>query len=292
MPIAQSRRRFLTNAALAGAAGLVGAGVAGLGSGDQSLAAEPPPETTKLRLFETPITCIAPEWVAQELLYGEGFTDVEYVTWGKHTRAWVPELLLSGEVDISLSFLPPTIVHIDAGEPAVMLAGSHIGCINLVASNRVGSTRDLKGKAVGIALRGSDEEIFVSMFAAYVGLNPQKDINWVISPDWSDHIRQLAEGKIDAAIMPKLPSELRDKGGHILMNTTIDKPWSQYFCCMIASTRAFVAQHPVATKRALRALLKARQTCAPPSRSGSPGLSPRETCHRSTTGAMRTSSKS
>ena len=55
----QSRRRFLTDVAF-GAAGLGGAGVISLGSGLKTLAAEPPPETTKIRLFENPVTCFAP----------------------------------------------------------------------------------------------------------------------------------------------------------------------------------------------------------------------------------------
>src|SRR5580700_3252708 len=84
MPIVQSRRRFLTDVALTGAAGLGVAGVAGLGSDRKSLAAEPPPETTKLRLIEQPVTCFAPVWVAgKELLHDEGFTDVQYLTWGR-----------------------------------------------------------------------------------------------------------------------------------------------------------------------------------------------------------------
>ena len=52
------------------------------------------------------------------------------------------------------------------------------------------------------------------------------------------------------------------KIGHVLVNTEADKPWSQYFCCMIASTKEFVRRHPVTTKRALRAFLKATDLCA------------------------------
>ena len=48
----------------------------------------------------------------------------------------------------------------------------------------------------------------------------------------------------------------------MLVNTTTDKPWSQYFCCFVTSSREFVAKHPVATKRALRAILKAVDLCA------------------------------
>ena len=72
MPI-QSRRRFLTNAALAGAAGFGGLGIWG-----KALAAEPPPEITTIRLEKDPVMCIAP-LVLQELLRAEGFTDIRYV---------------------------------------------------------------------------------------------------------------------------------------------------------------------------------------------------------------------
>ena len=71
MPIAQSRRRFLTNLAFTGAVGLTGVSV----GGRKSLAAEPPPETTTIRLEKDAITCIAPI-VLQELLRAEGFSDI------------------------------------------------------------------------------------------------------------------------------------------------------------------------------------------------------------------------
>src|SRR5207244_3513061 len=112
--------------------------------------AEPPPETTKLRLFEVPITCLAPQYMAQELLYSEGFTDVRYLKHPTETQNWVPELFFSGEVDISLSFGPTDVLAIEAGAPLAILAGSHIGCVELVGSDRVRSTRELKGKNVGV----------------------------------------------------------------------------------------------------------------------------------------------
>src|SRR6516162_939402 len=73
MPIEQSRRRFLTNAAFAGAAGL-----GGFGTWRKALAAEPPPEVTTIRFEKDPTTCIAPQ-VFEELLRAEGFTDIRYV---------------------------------------------------------------------------------------------------------------------------------------------------------------------------------------------------------------------
>jgi len=100
------------------------------------------------------------------------------------------------------------------------------------------------------------------MFAKYVGVNPQ-DINWVIHP-WSENLRLFSEGKIDAffASYPHLPELHKKKIGHTLVSTTTDKPWAQHTCCLIATTKEFVQKHPVATKRALRALLKATDICA------------------------------
>jgi NitT/TauT family transport system substrate-binding protein len=50
--------------------------------------------------------------------------------------------------------------------------------------------------------------------------------------------------------------------GHVVVNSSVDRPWSQYFCCMVYANREFVRTHPVATKRVLRAILKAADLCA------------------------------
>ena len=59
---------------------------------------------------------------------------------------------------------------------------------------------------------------------------------------------------------PPDPQELRArKIGHVVVNSNVDRPWSQYFCCVVAANREFVQKYPVATKRALRAILKAHR---------------------------------
>jgi NitT/TauT family transport system substrate-binding protein len=99
--------------------------------------------------------------------------------------------------------------------------------------------------------------------AAYVGLDPRQDINWVTHPR-AEAMQLLAEGKIDAYLgFPPDPQELRVKHiGHVIVNSALDRPWSQYFCCVVVGNRDFVQKHPVATKRALRAILKATDVCA------------------------------
>ena len=123
--------------------------------------------------------------------------------------------------------------------------------------------RGSQGQDRGRAGPGLTRHVFLARMAAHVGLDPAKDINWVTSPSITP-MELFADGKIDALLgFPPEPQELRArKIGHVIVNSSIDRPWSQYFCCMLAGNRDFVRKHPVATKRVLRAILKATDFCA------------------------------
>jgi NitT/TauT family transport system substrate-binding protein len=248
-----SRRQFLGGLTLAGTAGL-------LGLRPKSVAAEPPPETTRIRLVQIPSICQAPSYVAEELLRSEGFTEVHYLK--KQGTADIEQALASGEADLNGHFAAPLLLRLEAGDPIVILGGLHIGCFELFGTNEVRSIRDLKGKTVAVPALDSSRYVFLASMVAYVGLDLHKDINFVTHPG-PESIRLLSEEKIDAYLgFPPEPQEMRDKQiGHVVVNSTMDRPWSQYFCCMLAGNQEFVRKHPVATKRALRAILKAANVC-------------------------------
>jgi NitT/TauT family transport system substrate-binding protein len=72
------------------------------------VAAEPPPETTRLRLPKTPGICVAPQFVAEELLHAEGFTEVQYVGADPAKIASsIYQQLAAGAIDISMAFVTP-----------------------------------------------------------------------------------------------------------------------------------------------------------------------------------------
>jgi NitT/TauT family transport system substrate-binding protein len=249
----QNRRDFIHGMSVAGAAAL-----AGLRPG--SAEAEPPPETLRIRLGGSPGICFAPQYVVEPLLKAEGFTDVEYV---KFTS--VPERTkdrAAGRIDMTMDLATPLIMRIDAGDPILVLSGIHVGCYELFGNERVRTIRDLKGRKVGVDGLGSSEHVFLSSMVAYIGLDPRKDIRWVSHPS-AERMRLFAEGEIDALLgFPPEPQELRArKVGHVVVNTAVDQPWSHHFCCMLSANRAFVEKHPVATKRALRAFVKAADLC-------------------------------
>ena len=74
----------------------------------------------------------------------------------------------------------------------------------------------------------------------------------------------FAAGKIDAFLgTPPEPQDLRARNvGHVIFSSIVDRPWSQYFCCMLAGNREYVRKYPAAAKRVLRAILKAADLCA------------------------------
>jgi NitT/TauT family transport system substrate-binding protein len=115
---------------------------------------------------------------------------------------------------------------------------------------------------VGVPNADSSQYTFVSGMAAYVGLDPAKDIRWVTSSSPTP-LELFADGKIDAFLgWPPEPQELRARNiGRVIVNTGIDRPWSQYFCCMHAANRDYVRKYPIATKRVLRAFIKATELC-------------------------------
>jgi NitT/TauT family transport system substrate-binding protein len=248
----QSRRDFLTSVSAATAASLLGAWA--------PLAEEDRPETTTIRLNRIPGICIAPQYIAEELLRAEGFTDVRYVP---ISSAIQHENIVAGQVDFSLHFAAPLVIPIDAGAPITVLAGVHPGCFELFARADVRTILDLKGRSVGIQAIGSSPHVFLTAIAAYVGLDPARDIDWVTSPSVKP-MQLFAEGKIDAFLgLPPEPQLLRARNiGHVIVNSAQDRPWSEYFCCMLAGNSEFIQKHPIATKRVLRAILKAADVCA------------------------------
>jgi NitT/TauT family transport system substrate-binding protein len=219
------------------------------------------PETTRLRLFKFPGICLAPQYVAEDLLRAEGFTDVQYVDFPEGA-AGVSERLGSGAIDVTQWYVSSFVEEIDKATPVLFLSGVHVGCQELFATDRVRTVSDLKGKTIAVSW-GSPQTWFIVAILRSIGLDHRKDVRFVEHPA-GESVQLLAEGKIDAFMAgPPITQELRArKIGRVVLNMSTDRPWSQYFCCMAVANKEFASKHPVATKRALRAILKADQICA------------------------------
>ncbi len=246
------RRDFMIGASALGAAALLG--IPG------RAAAEPPPEIKKIRLVKIPALCLAPEYLAEDLLRLEGFTSIDYV---EIDRTIDYEMLTENLADMTALAPPYLMPTLDAGFPILGLAGIHGGCFELFAHENVRAVRDLKGKRVAVSAIGSLEYYFLASMVAYVGMDPRKDLDWLDAKSFEGMRQAFVERKVDAFFaFPPDAQELREKKiGRVIVNTAQDRPWEQYYCCMIAARSDFVHRYPVATKRAVRAILKAADIC-------------------------------
>jgi NitT/TauT family transport system substrate-binding protein len=248
MTLLQTRRRFLAGLSWASVGGAIGA--------RPTSAAEAGPETTRVRFGKNASICVAPQYYLQDLLRAEGFTEISYT---ETTADTTLEPISQGTADFSLNFVLGPVRAIDAAAPITILAGVHVGCYELFAREGIRGIAELKGKTVGVQ---TGSPALLRLMAAGVGLDPRRDLQWVTEPSLKP-LDLFAEGKIDAFLgFPPEPQELRARRvGQVILNTALDRPWAQYYCCMLVGNREFVAQNPRATKRVLRAILKATDLC-------------------------------
>jgi NitT/TauT family transport system substrate-binding protein len=251
-----SRRRFLTTAVAGGAAALCGAKY---GLADT----EPPPETRRLRWRQMRSACWVPQLVAEDLLRQEGFNDIQYIKYENPLKADKEDINI-GKIDMTIDFTGRMVRDTVPGNPSVFISGLHAGCYSLIGSDRIESVSDLKGKRVWAWTNlNAGPVVFFKTVISYVGLDPEKDIEYVVV-SMEEAVELFKRGKIDAFMsFPPGPQQLKAQGiGKVLVDTNVDRPWSQYFCCSILANRDFVRNNPVATRRALRAVLRANDIVA------------------------------
>src|SRR6266567_7232371 len=140
----EKRRGTLRFLGAAGAAWLIG-------MPSRPAHAEPPPETTRIRLSKVQTACLAPQYVAEELLRAEGFTEVEYIA-GPVAAGGVPgaEAMGAGAIDFSMNFAAPLAIALDRGASILLLAGVNEGCFELIVSEKDRTIGDLKGKTAAV----------------------------------------------------------------------------------------------------------------------------------------------
>jgi NitT/TauT family transport system substrate-binding protein len=83
--------------------------------------------------------------MAEELLRSEGFADIRYQS-VEFER--VEETLSAGTGDLSMVYAPSAVARIARGDAIVLLAGVHVGCVEVIGNDRVRTISDVKGKTI------------------------------------------------------------------------------------------------------------------------------------------------
>ena len=261
-PTVVSRRTLLRSAAGLGVAAIVTPLFGACGDDDKArVAAQGPTETPTIRIPKVALTAAIAQAVAAEFLKEEGFTDVQYVTLRRPEDIFSG--LANGEFDMTLLPANMVTVRVDAGDPIVALAGMNAGCFQIVASNAVKTLSDCRGKRLASSGPGFPDDIFLSLTLKNVGIDLRKE-NTIITHPHDAAVQALMSGEVDVMVTyPPLVSRLRTSDvAHLILDANVDRPWSQYIFSLAMVHRDYLTKNPVATKRALRAVLKAADVVA------------------------------
>ena len=249
------RRAFLGSAAAAIAAACTPTSVP-TASSAVSLG---PPETKTIR-FAGRAGCDPWTWLADDFLREEGFTDVSLVAQPQ------PDSLIRREVpgDIGVNYASNHVARVDAGQPLVALGGTHVGCLELWALPGINTIRDLRGKRIVVGKQDALFDTFYGLWVSLltsVGVDPSEVALTIANDPNKSEIDYFVEGRSDATLAavaqgPLLRANPKNPG-HQIFDTTVDKPWSQYFCCLLVANRDWAKANPNAAKRATRAVLRA-----------------------------------
>ena len=89
---------------------------------------------------------------------------------------------------------------------------------------------------MGVQALGSTRHIFLSVMATYVGLDPANDIDWVTARRSSRWICLSTARSTPSWLSARAPGVRARNIDRVILNSASDRPWSQYFCCMLAAT--------------------------------------------------------
>jgi NitT/TauT family transport system substrate-binding protein len=218
-----------------------------------------PPETTAIRI-NYQIGCDPWTWLADDFLKAEGFTDVSVL----NDPAVYVDAVAKGVADLDVAFGIAVVASVDAGQPVIALAGTHTGCFELWARPGINSFRDLRGKRLVVDKRDVLADGYYAMwvgFLASYGVDPSEVQFAEISDPTHTNIDHFLDGRSDAILAnvtegPALRANPNTPGRQIF-DMSVDKPWSQYYCCVLVANRDWTRAHPNATRRATRAVLRA-----------------------------------
>ena len=231
--------------------------------------------------------CIAPQYVAEDLLRPRDSPTSSTCRsrrgeprhgGGGHRRGRTSRM----------NFAAPLVIALDGGAPIVVLAGVHAGCFELFGTERVRAIRDLKGKTVAMSGPGIDPARLPRQHAGPRG--PRSAQGHHLGHPSARRVeaapRRGQDRRVPRASRPSPRSCARGRSVTSWSNSTADRPWSQYFCCMVVANRDFVRTAPGGHQARLARDPQGRRTSVPSSPSAAQraswrqGFTPRATTMR------------
>lgn len=237
---------------------LVTGGIALAAAGCRRAAdATDPAGSASVKVAYLGLTCEAAMFVAQEKgFFREEGLDVEFV---KTDWDGLRDGLGLGRFDANYTLLMYLLKPIETGLDVKITGGVHKGCLRVQVGkdSPIQSAADLRGKRIGVPTMGSPPFLFTYRVLAANGIDPNKDVEWVmIAPEVS--ALALDNKQVDAvADSEPLGSILlsMDKV-RTIADQAADAPYRDEYCCVTVVSGRLARQDPAKAAKVTRALLK------------------------------------
>src|SRR5437870_3583304 len=153
-------------------------------------------------------------------------------------------------------FLKP----VEQGLDVKFTGGIHRGCLRVQAATKgnIRTIKDLRGKRIGVPGMGTPPFIFANRVLGANGIDPSKDITWLVFPAGELGLA-LDKGEVDAVADSEPIGSLLMADGKVrnIADQAGDAPYKDEYCCAVLANGKFLARNPKAAAAATRALLKA-----------------------------------
>src|SRR5438046_1763659 len=214
--------------------------------------------SNKIRVGYIGLTCEAPIFTAVENgFFKEEGLDVSLV---KCEWANYKDVLALGGYDITHHLVMYFLKPIEQGLDVKFTGGIHRGCLRVQAGTKssIRTVQDLRGKRIVLPGMGAPPFIFANRVLGAHGIDPSKDITWLVFPAGELGLA-LDKGEVDAVADSEPIGSLLLADGKVrnIADQAADAPYKDEYCCAVLVNGKFLARNPKASAAATRALLKA-----------------------------------
>lgn len=203
--------------------------------------------------------CGAPSYVAFEKgFFAEEGLDAELVS---GTLDELKTGLATGEFTVTngdFQYFP----SIQEGMDLKIIGGLHKGCIRLVVppNSPIKTTKDLKGKRIGIDEMGGTPQSVATIVLANAGIDPKTGVTWVVYP-LDQLTTAVKKGEIDAfAAWDPFGVLAEQKEGYTaLSDISTDPLFAGKSCCFLYASKKQLDENPERVAAIARAYKKATE---------------------------------
>ncbi|MDB5414907.1 MAG: transporter substrate-binding protein [Rubritepida sp.] len=225
--------------------------------------ASPLPERVKLKLaWNATALCTSPIAVAErEGIFARYNLDVELVNFGASTEALL-EAIATGHADAGVGMALRWLKPLEQGFDVRITAGTHGGCMRLLAGRGTGITDDLaslRGKTIAVTDMAAPDKNFFSILLARHGVNPERDVTWKVFPANVFELA-LSRGEVQAiALGDPLAWQFRRRLDLVEISTNLHEDYAHRACCVLGVRGSLLRSNRPVAAALTQALLDAQQ---------------------------------